>query len=165
MSTPETVENPYAAPQSPIVFDRTGEPGAGLRWHLAWATVFGVNLIVPLWLGWDMTSGVGRVGLVLAIVLWLLLGHLLCARSRKLRFLLVAGGVCVGLSQLLPLLQIWAGMNSGMIISMASGFSDRATGLYGFLMTLLTGGQLILVAIVSGQVVFLMKNAWGRRRR
>lgn len=78
MTTPGPVENRYAAPQAPLVPGRTGGPGIGLGWHLAWAAVFGANLIVPLLFGWDTTRGAGRVGLVLGIALMFSLGLFLC---------------------------------------------------------------------------------------
>ncbi len=177
MATPEPDANPFAAPQSVIVSGRTRAPRTDLRWHLAWAVVFGANLIVPLMFGWPMTRGAGRVGLVLGIALMLSLGHWLCSRYARVRFPLVAGGVCVGLSQCWPMLQIWAGIFASAItrtllqqpFGADQDSPNYSTGLEGLLMTALTGGQLMLAAVMCGYVIFLlkfpMKNVTSRRRQ
>ena len=102
----------------------------------------------------------------------LLLGHLGCARSRKLAFLLVAGGMCVGLSQLCPSLYIIVGAISQEITVRVlhlpvdpHGLAHFSTLSGGFLMTLLSGGQLLAAALLCGQLIWLMKSSWRLRGR
>ncbi|MCA1686781.1 MAG: hypothetical protein LC745_12600 [Planctomycetia bacterium] len=166
-------DNPYAAPTASIAPPAAVGAGTGWRWHFAWAVVFGVNLIVPLIFGSGVARGAAWLGVALAIPLMLILGHLLCARSRHLRVILVTGGVCVGLSQVMPMLQFLAGMTSFMVTIRLLGLPpdddtrgpEILTAPGGFLMTVLTGGQLMIAALVCGKVVLTIKGAWDRRRR
>ena len=137
------------------------EEAAGRPLSRAWLTVFLANSPVPLFYAWFLTAKHGRIGMVAAIVLWWSLGHLVCKTNRRLGLSLVAGGILVALSQCFPLLQIIAGMVSlniyGRLAQAVAGGSVRGpqeqTEFGGFLVTMLTGGMLMAVALGFGSVI------------
>ncbi len=75
-----------------------------------WTLVFALNLIVPLFFGWMMTADGGRFGMAAGIGLLWYLGDRACGWTDGWGRALVSGGFVVALSQLFPLLQIWAGI-------------------------------------------------------
>ena len=131
----------------------------GKNWRLAWTAVFAGNLLVPLILGWLVAGGpAGRVGLVLAVVVYWGLGLAACAGDgRRIRPLL-AGGILVGISQLVPLAQIWAGMAALRFWSTISGDPGTYDDMYdppwpmmrGFALTAATGAILLVLAELIG---------------
>ncbi len=163
--TPEATENPFDAPQAPLSPGPAPERVVGLQWRIAWTVVFALNLIVPLNFALGMTHGLAWIGVAVGTALMLGLGHLAGARSRTVAFDLVAGGVCVGLSQVFPILQFIAGILSNPITSFLLGLDvsddkgpNFTTVHEGFLMTTLTAVFLIGAALVSGHVI-----GWLRR--
>jgi len=132
---------------------------------LAWLIVFLANLPIPLMLGWIFTEKQGRIGMALAIVLWWLMGHLVCRLSRGFDLALVTGGMLVGLTQFFPFLHLKAGAWSlfvgsklGQVAAFPLGHDSPGdftvlTELGGFIATTLTGGILIAVALACGAVL------------
>lgn len=125
----------------------------------AWLVVFLANLPVPLFFGWAFTTQHGRFGMATAIVVWWLLGHQVCKASRWCGLAIVAGGIFVAMSQFLPVLQLYAGAVSlgiGSRLGQAwdeGGEQQVTTELGGFLVTMLTGGLLMVVAVMCGSII------------
>jgi hypothetical protein len=116
---------------------------------LAWTVVLAANLIVPLPLGLEITEGGGRIGMALAILAWWTLGLIACGRHPDLARSLIVGGLVVGLSQLVPVLQVAAGF-----AALGTWRADVRTfgGLDGFAVTALTGGELLAAAYACGRL-------------
>ena len=138
----------------------------------AWIFVFAINMAVPLLFSASITEEHGKVGMLLAIAAFLASGCFLCAYHRELALALIIGGVIVGLTQLFPVPQILAGW-IGLVIAKAVGLADfhDAEGsprlmseLAGFVVTLVTGGILIVDATFIG-IAIRWLAARRRRRR
>jgi hypothetical protein len=134
----------------------------GLYWHLAWVTVLAANLVLPAQLGWEVTRGGGRLGLVAAVVLLWAAGHLLLARGPALGEPLVLGGVVTAAAQFFPVLQLMAGLTSLWVVERLTGppeahlpFGSGLTDAKAFAATILTAAQVAIVALVFGPVVRL----------
>jgi hypothetical protein len=164
-------DNPYAAPEAVSGIAATGAGmRIGVRWAVVWTLVFAGNLVVPLLFGWDMTEGAGRVGMALAVPLLWLAGLLGAGRSARCRPAAIAGGICVGLSQVFPLLHFATGVVSlgvtkqllwGPPILGEVGGPRLASVSEGFLATLLTGGLLLVAAASCGLVAVTVLRAIG----
>jgi hypothetical protein len=135
VASPGQDDNPYAAPASP---PEPAEAAAGRR-----------------------------IGLVLAVALIWLLGMFWLGRTAPLRRHTLVGGICVAATQVYPILHFIAGLVSMMIMSWLLrqpvdeiGLPRQMTELAGFLVTLLTGAQLLLVAGVCGVVVLTLLGRW-----
>jgi hypothetical protein len=125
-----------------------------------WTLVFVLNLIVPLFFGWMLTADSGRFGMAAGIGLLWYLGYRACGQNDWWGRALVRGGFLVALTQLFPLLQIWAGV-VGVGIASALGPLVMAdthiggtihTGLGGLIATVLTGLSLMGVAAFCGAI-------------
>jgi hypothetical protein len=130
--------------------------------QLAWTLIFGLNLIVPLLLGWSMCGSRGKVGLCLAVAIYWVLGLLVCSRRKRWGRVLVSGSIPVAFSQFWPFAQMWAGIIAIRLWSILGSKSDpiqdfggvrSLSGLGGFVVTWLTGGMLITVAVALGLIL------------
>ena len=126
-------------------------------WQWAWLALCLANLALPLFLGWDVTSNGGRVGMLSAVGFTLVLGIVLVERWSRLRVALAIGSVVTAVSQAFPLLQIVAGSVSLDAVNRlghdpGTGFGNERglTELGGFAVTLLTAGLMILAALAGG---------------
>jgi hypothetical protein len=138
---------------------------------VAWALVFLGNLFVPLLFGWGMTGDGGHIGIVLAILLMWCLGHRVVDSYRTIRGPLLTGGLCVGLSQVVPSIQFAAGMVGVGIASRM--FHDGPPGhdpdiafphlteAGAFVATLLTGAMLMIAAALVGLLLRTILRALG----
>lgn len=166
MAAPEPEDNPYAAPLAAADPAPSDMQRVGLWEQIAWAVVFGVNLIVPVILALSSTHG-GRAGIILAAILLFILSLRAIIRSERIWFALMSGGICVGLSQVMPILQIVAGLISLLVAKGISGIdldptNGKNVGLnepIGFVVTLLTGGLLLLAALLCGQFIHWVSRA------
>jgi hypothetical protein len=171
--SPPTDDNPYAAPLS-----QTGQSDALGRGaenrealHVPWALVFLGNLIAPMMFGWGTTGSGGHVGIILAVVLLWWLGYHFVATYRMVRGPLLAGGLCVGLSQVFPLIHMMAGIVGVGLASKV--FHEGPPGQHpdlklthltepgAFLATLVTGAQLMVAAWVFGLLLRTILRALG----
>jgi hypothetical protein len=122
------------------------KPPSGPPPLVAWFCVYAVNLIFPVAMGWSITREGGKIGMVIGIVAVFALGCRLCFMSRRAMLPVVYAGWIVAVSQLAPILHIFAGMVG---VSVAHVFGDETmrgevnTVLGGFLATIVTGGILI----------------------
>ncbi|HET6880105.1 MAG TPA: hypothetical protein VFI31_08115 [Pirellulales bacterium] len=144
--------NPYESPKSECAaLPSTADNSRHL--YFGWFVVFLFNLGVPLIFGWPLTEEGGRSGLFAGALALFLLGCALCAWLRPAGRALVVGGVVVGLSQILPFLQIMAGV-AGLSSIEILGFGRSPHGdATLFVVTVVTGGLLMAVALVVGLAV------------
>jgi hypothetical protein len=123
-------------------------PDRLMRLRIWWLAVLAANLPGPLYFGIPMTADGGWVGLLLAIGLVWLLGHMACRWTPWLASAVIVGGWCVAAGQLWPIAQIAAGI-VGMHVG--AGGEMRARGPWaGFVATFVTGGALLAVAAILG---------------
>jgi len=164
-------DNPYESPLEPAVEMRRAPRPSARTLHIAWAVVFAINVALPLLLGLPTANDSGRFGIVAAMVLALLAGFYVCANYRRLAQALVAGGALVGVSQLLPALQIFAGIlgmaaaeSLGLVIDGNDEVQVTITSaVAGLVVTTVTGGALITAAVALGLLlqVFTNESWWG----
>ncbi|MBA4192617.1 MAG: hypothetical protein C0467_32010 [Planctomycetaceae bacterium] len=129
--------------------------------------VFVANLIVPLFLGWEATGDGGRVGMVAATAVVLLLTLLVVPKWSELRMILVAGGIFTAVAQTLPLIQIIVGIMSVQTVrhlGFVQEYGYRLTELGGFLATLLTACMMLAAAFMSGVFLRAVGRDADRRR-
>ncbi len=121
--------------------------------NVAWVVVYLANLVVPLWLGWEITSSGGQHGMVAATALMLLLTLLVVPRWSELRMTLVAGSTLTAISQAVPLVQIVVGILSLQAVHylgfvQEGGYQLTEPG--GFLAAILTACMMLAAAFKCG---------------
>ena len=160
--------NPYSAPTAPAeVMAEENAPG---RWDklslISWPVILAVNLIVPLLLGLMVTEDHGRVGMFLAVGVFLAAGWALCYYLPHFARRFILGGLFTALSQLFPILQFLSGI---IALAIADGLGveiDHSPGdgpveqltseFGGFLVTLLVGLMISAVAAGIGLLLALV---------
>jgi hypothetical protein len=151
--------NPYSPPKSAET--RSYQIGDGgdrgtTTILVAWFAVFVVNLIVPLLFGLMVTTSGGRIGMAIAVIVFFAAGCWICANFRKIGNLLIIGGIPIGLSQVLPILQMFSGLVGNAIchaLRLMDEFGETPKELGGFLVTLITGAILMTASAGSGFVI------------
>lgn len=156
--------NPY---QPPNEFSANGnEPQsrqlAFSLFDLIWPLAFAGNLIVPILFADSLTTQAGKTGMAVAIMMILISGWLLGRRLPNLARRMTTGAILVALSQLFPILHIFAGL-IGLQITILTGGAEHGTDddplgqitseWGGFLCTLFTGSALIVAACLIGWIV------------
>ncbi len=137
------------------------------RWQLGWVCVLGLNLIIPLMFGLGFAQDDARWGMWLAIGCIWLAGHFYCKRGRVNAYSLVVGGAFFALGQLIPVLQIVAGMIG---LSVARGLNltnlpsdtkplpSTSSFFGGFLATTITAFLLIPIAYSIGRLAYRVEE-------
>lgn len=120
------------------------------EWPWAWVVVLLLNLPVPLLLGFAVASQVSALGMLAGIVVVWLAGHFFVTRVREVRGTLLVGGVFVGISQVLPITQVVAGLAAIEVLTRRGQLESPADA---FAVTLLTAALLAVVALVMGLVL------------
>jgi hypothetical protein len=163
--------NPYEAPTSAlrVPLPNGDEDRRGGGWlYFAWGAVFAVNMIVPLLFGLSTTSAHGRIGMTAASMLFLAWGCWLCAVRRQFAAPLIFGAVLVGVSQLVPILHVIAGLiglTVGQILGLADTRDKVTSEFGGFVVTFVTGGMLIAASAFTGWLIRSMTPAhWWRKQ-
>src|SRR5258707_9802827 len=88
------------------------------RSHRAWwSGVFAVNLIVPVLYSCMNVAGMAWIGVFLAVAAYWRAGLYVCRNHPRIARSLIIGGGLVGLSQLCPILQIFAGFLALSVLS------------------------------------------------
>jgi hypothetical protein len=160
--------NPYESPQivdAPIRFRNREIPLTLLVRFIGWTAVYLLNLILPVLLGWAITNDEAKIGCLTTIVFFYGLG--LWASLIKISYFkkLILGGFIVGVLQCCPILHLGFGVIANAIVESAGhatpappptiqdGIREPSivnSVIGGMMMTLLTGGPLILIAVVLG---------------
>jgi len=109
-----------------------------------------MNLPVALLFGFLVTSPSGVFGMLVGVFTVWLAGHFALTRYTHVRNALVVGGIFIAVLQVVPLLQIGAGLSA---VSILADGDTKLSGTTAFAVTLLTGGQLAVVALVSGCII------------
>ena len=124
-----------------------------------WTVVYAANLIVPLGIAWT-TFEHGHIGIVFALGLCWLIGLAVCIQRRAFAIRMVAGGKVVALTQIIPILQVFAGGFAiniwdtiGRYFFEAANHGELYYAVDRFFVTILTGAQLLAVAAFIGWVV------------
>jgi hypothetical protein len=140
---------------------------------LSWVAVFVYNMPVPLFFGWFETEKGGRIGMAMAVIVLFAAGFWVCARFRRIGILIIIGGIPIGMSQLIPILQMAAGIIA-IVIGHAVGLldsEDATNELGGFLLTSITGTILITLSAASGfgilrlGILRFVLDRWGHRHK
>lgn len=165
--------NPYQAPASLEAESPQPSTAARLPVRLlaGWTAVFLLNMPIPLLLGGEVTKNHGRFGMFVAAATLLLLGGWFCVSQRKLGWSLAIGGVPIALSQLVPFLQMIAGivaLSIGEFFQQIENKDDALPQVVGepggFLLTIVTGSLLMGAALALGLLMrALMPTRWRER--
>lgn len=174
-------ENPYHVTaeleHSPAAEDAGASPVR--KTVVSWIIVFLLNLPICVFFGASMIpSAGGYAGMAIGCMMWCSLGILLCFGNQISQVRAATrGGVLVALSQFYPMLQMFAGMISGVILESLFDLGGSGTGPLNIgtaepiadtavstAMTLLTGGMLITVALTSGHAMTLIVNVFREKR-
>lgn len=163
--------NPFESPgvvDEPLV--EAGPRNIRDRFSLVgWPVVYSLNVILPLMLAWGLTEQHGRYGMFLAMLLVLSGGWYVAARWTPLARRVIVGALPVALSQFFPILHIYLGMASIMLVGMAtgnnvysgSGGPPIASEPAGFAVTMLVGGGLLLCsAVIGGLLSLVVARRW-----
>lgn len=148
--------NPYQAPSNletdwpPASIATSGS--LKLLWR-GWAPVFLLNMIVPLSLGSLAADARGCIGMFVGTAVLFVMCGWLCSCQPRLARAIVRGGAPIGVAQLVPILQIIAGLAAMAIVSTLrlADEPDPVNGMPGgFLVTIITGVLLIGAALFLG---------------
>jgi hypothetical protein len=146
-----TRDNPYESPQPLADAPVPAVPRErSLLW--GWTVVFSLNLIVPLMFAMNIARGQAWIGVGLAIATMLAAGLAACAYSRRLGRILITGGIFTGAAQFFPLLHLFVGLAAFDIAGRLSlGSPAQLPSMpSGFVLTMLVGTELLLIALVVG---------------
>lgn len=169
--------NPYSPPPeastAPPEVDLAAKDKQPFNLMVAWPVVLVVNLLIPLLFASEILQPQGMVGVILALLSFLLGGWWLCLRWRPIAKRLMAGAAVVALSQFMPILQLIAGVLAievGLLFGIVNQMGNNPIGpevdsiLGGWLVTTITGCLLALVALLIGSIIFLFVGL-GKRKQ
>jgi hypothetical protein len=161
--------NPY---QAPVGFEGN-EPVAAtrrlpIRLLVGWTAVCLLNMPLPLLLAGEVTKHHGRTGMLVASATLFLVGAWVCVAQPKLGLALVVGGAPIALSQIVPFLQIMAGLVAlavGEFFQQVENQDDVPGQVVsepgGFILTMITGGLLMGAALTLGLLMrALIPTRW-----
>lgn len=142
---------------------------------IQWTVVVLCNLIVPLLIGWSMTSREGRAGIASAVLIALLMGYIGSVFAPLFILFTTRGGLLVALSQAFPVLHMVAGWVAIACLNRIGIHPDFDFGLmadkrFGFVaaffLTVLTGGILVATACGLGLLIRLVTpDRWWLAKR
>jgi hypothetical protein len=122
--------------------------------RVGWPLVFLANLPVPVRFGWGVTDWGGRIGMIAAIGVLYVLGRESMRRVPGLDAMIIWGGTLIALSQFYPVIHILAGVvgirAAFLLRLVTTEWPGEAGMLAGCIITLLTGGILMAIAVVAG---------------
>lgn len=162
--------NPYESPQivdAPLRFRRREIPLTLFVRFIGWTAVYSFNLILPTLLGWSITNDQAKIGCLATILFFYGLGLWGSLKNINHFKKLMLGGFLIGALQFFPFFHLIFGMIANKIVEGAGhatpapppaipdGIRDASmvnSVFGGMLMTLLTGGPLMLMALAIGAV-------------
>jgi len=161
--------NPYTPPS----IDQEASPPAlvvtaGERMFLVqWCFVLLANIIVPMLFCAMLTNDDARLGVLVAVICFILAGGLVGLQWNQTQVVLLRGGVITALLQMVPVLQIIAGLVAVQVCSdlgLATANTDDhplgnlETMLGGFVCTLVSGTLILLVALIAGGLLSFFRS-------
>ena len=157
----EQDQNPFAAPTVQDNAPNSSRASDPLKPHFAWFCMFVINLPVPLYFGFGVTSEVGRIGMPLGIAAVYLCGVWSCTAAPRIMYRLNIGSSVVAVSQFLPMLHVIVGIMALSICQSVFGGQQGTTGdMTGIAeitsATILTGIGLIIPSVVFGTIIVAM---------
>jgi hypothetical protein len=133
-----------------------------LNLSIGWTLVLLCNLIVPMLLGWQMTTVFGHLGMLLAILMALLMGYWASVHMPLAVLFTTRGGILLALSQVMPVPHMIAGLISITFFRKTNIIPGEAMdrdgiGFWGaFLLTASTGTILFAFAFGLGLLMRLV---------
>ena len=126
---------------------------------VSWVLVFAINLPVPMLFGASIVGGVGWAGVLLGMVSILAVTIFMHRISVSLMRIIWTGGIATAASQLFPVPHVLAGSIAIELVRVL-GLLDRdplmgvklESTATAFVITLVTGGILLLVALGVGAI-------------
>jgi hypothetical protein len=166
-ATRADLPNPYSPPSETTegaeTTHFTAKPTTVSGLIVGWIVVFGLNLITPVLFATAITNRRGMIGVGIACVAFAVAGTQLCVTRRETGKRLVTGASIVGLSQLFPIAQVFAGVfaiNLASAVGIAGETLGGGSGITsisaGFVVCLLTGIPLAVLAWIIGTLLFLV---------
>ena len=154
----EQDQNPFAAPAVQDNATNSLRASDSLKPRFAWFCMFVINLPIPVFLGFGVTSEAGRIGMLLGIAAVYLCGFWSCNVMPRIMYRLNIGSSLVAVSQFFPMLQTIVGVKAVGISSAVFGGAQRTSGhLTGIAeitsATILTGIGLIIPSLAMGTVI------------
>lgn len=162
------VENPYEPPVTRDAVPDTAKAAGWLKLASSWTFVFAANLPLPILFASSMAKGAAVAGVIAVSCSFWLLGLYCSYQAPGLLRIFSRGGIAVAVSQLVPILHVFAGAAAFEIVRAISGRrpDDNLPLLNieqfweGALTTLVSGGILLIAAGLCGAVITLGIRAW-----
>jgi hypothetical protein len=121
------------------------------KWQWNWLVLFIANLPLPLALGIGVLHNGGFLGMLAALPLLWLCGHVAVERMPRLRGPLAVGGTLVALAQCAVVVHLCAGFVALWLVKqLGPESSDRLSEVQAFFATAFTAGQLLFAALLFG---------------
>lgn len=132
---------------------------SAFEWQWGWALAVAANLPVPLALGTFTVVKGGAVGMFAGVIAFWLVGAAVIARVPPARSFLVTCGLLFAITQFAPVTQFMAGAAALDLCApsfQAPEFGPSLSEPTAFLVTLVTGGLLLVVALAGGLFIRLV---------
>jgi hypothetical protein len=135
---------------------------------LGWSVVYVLNLIIPGFFGSIVCRDGGNLGMVLGVVAFYVAVTWAVMRWPRFARWATLGGTAVALTQFAPLIQFWSGslalwLWGGLIGATRLKLGDGVIAeVGGFVVTVLTGQPLFMVAILLGAGLDTVARSWSR---
>lgn len=123
---------------------------------IQWTVVVLCNLIVPLLFGWSMANDRGHLGIVGAILIFLIIGYIGSIYMPLFVLITTRGALFIAMTQVFPLLHFIIGLYSIAFLRLANVTTSDLirgpqTGFWGgFFLTAMTGTILISLSCLLG---------------
>jgi hypothetical protein len=158
--------NPYLAPSavSGPISESKKPKNLKVILLIVWPFVFMANMILPMLFGWDLLDKAGSIGVLCATLALLIPGWLLIAIWPTAGKRLIVGAILVALLQFFPVLHIILGVIAFEVtayLGQATEMNDLQsasidTEFGGFIITMLVGSGLLVIAIGMGTILYLI---------
>ncbi len=166
-----TGSNPYAAPESVSSTDGSEYvERVSDSIYTGWIVVVLLNIPLPIFFGFMVSSGFSRAGMLVGIAIVGLSGYWLCGKVPVVMSRLCVGAVITAMLQLFPILHIYIGsaaiaLTSAIFSNFGGGPQDTMDGILEVTTaTLLTGSGIIILALVIGGIIGLFYRPFSSRR-
>ncbi len=167
-------QNPYAAPEQtplPLPIQHAEAIRGSLVAAGLWSVLFWLNTPLCFMLSWEAATDRARLGISAGCFAPLVPGVRLVYRVRSARAPLVIGAVLVGLGQFGVVLHLYVGLFGFSVcrlltlVQPASRPQSYETVIAGLVMTLLTGGTLLMISAGAGWATVMLWHVLKPRDR